>query len=86
MLNIEPHYTRYFFPRSGARTRNARLQSKYVLSTPEDYDILAKAMELEKIKLSKTDREVVALIRTQLERNWRKHLLKKLEELLEKYN
>ncbi len=65
--------------------RNARLQRKYVLSTWEDLDILTKVTALEKKQLSKSDAEIIALIKTQLKRNWRKHLLKKLDKLLKEY-
>ena len=57
----------------------------YVLSTNGDFNILAKCKQLEKLKLTKEDKLLVKLIKTQLEDDWRKHLLKKLNQLLEKY-
>ncbi|OGY41192.1 MAG: hypothetical protein A2Y82_01980 [Candidatus Buchananbacteria bacterium RBG_13_36_9] len=58
---------------------------KYLLPEKRDFEILGKCKELEKMKLSKTDREKVKLIRTQLERDWRKYLLVELNKLLKKY-
>ncbi len=67
------------------KTKTTRKEKKkYVLSTAEDYEILAKVKQLEHLKRSKHDAETVALIRTQLEKNWRKHLLKKLNKMLKK--
>ncbi len=60
-------------------------KKKYILSTNADYEILEKVKQLEKLKLINHDRKIVKLIRTQLEREWRKHLLKKLNEMLKKY-
>lgn len=57
----------------------------YVLSTDKDYGILAKCKELEKLKISKEDRLLIKIIKSQLEDDWRGHLLKKLNKLLQKY-
>ena len=59
---------------------------KYVLNTKRDITILNSCKKLEKLKLSKADRDLVTLIKTQLERDWRKYLLNALEKLLRKYN
>ena len=58
---------------------------KYVLKTKRDLEILKLCKELEKLKLSADDRRLVSLINTQLESDWRKHLLIKLNKLLQKY-
>ena len=58
---------------------------KYILKTKRDVTILNSCKRLEKLRLSKADRDLVALIRTQLERDWRKYLLAYLEKLLKKY-
>ena len=58
---------------------------KYVLSTNEDYEILKKVKQLKKLKLTKEEKNVVWLIKTQLERNWRKYLLQALNKFLKKY-
>ena len=59
---------------------------EYVLKTKRDIEILNSCKKLEKLKLSKADRDLVTLIKTQLERDWRKYLLNALEKLLIKYN
>ena len=59
---------------------------EYVLKTKRDIEILNSCKKLEKLKLSKADRDLVTLIKTQLERDWRKYLLNALEKLLRKYN
>lgn len=58
---------------------------KYVLSTHADFKILAKCKQLEKLKLTKEDRYLVKFIKTQLEHDWRKPLLKTLNQLSKKY-
>jgi hypothetical protein len=60
-------------------------EEKYLLSREEDYEILAKVRQLESKDLTDNDKEVVRLILTQLEEEWREPLLNKLNELLEKY-
>lgn len=60
-------------------------KKKYVLSTNTDFEILAKCKQLEKLKLLKEDRNLVKFIKTQLEYDWRKPLLKTLNHLLKKY-
>ena len=57
-------------------------ERKYVLSTDDDYEILSKIKQLEKSKLPKNDKEFVTFIKTQLEQDWRKPLLKRLNRLL----
>lgn len=60
-------------------------KKKYVLSLDTDFEILAKCKQLEKLKLTKEDKRLVKLIKTQLEENWRKSLLRMLTQLLKKY-
>lgn len=60
-------------------------KKKYVLSLDTDFEILAKCKQLEKLKLTKEDKRLVKLIKTQLEENWRKSLLRMLNQLLKKY-
>ena len=59
---------------------------KYVLKTKRDAEILILCNELLKIKLSKPDKNLVLLIKTQLEKGWRKYLLIKLGNIVKKYN
>lgn len=59
---------------------------KYVMSTDEDYEILLKVKQLEKLNLNKEDKFIIRFVRTQLERDWRKWLIKELNRILRKYN
>ena len=60
-------------------------KKKYVLTTDADFDILNKCKQLEKLKLSKDDRIVINLIKTQLEDDWRTPLINYLNKLLKKH-
>lgn len=60
-------------------------RKKYALPKIRDLEILAKCKYLEKLRLTKQDKESVAFIKTQLEYDWRKPLLKRLNRLLKKY-
>ena len=60
-------------------------QRKYVLPTETDFEILQKSKKLQKLQLTKEDEALVELIQSQLETEWRKHLLEKLNDLLKKY-
>ena len=56
-----------------------------MLAEKRDYEILSRIYQLEKLKLNKDDKDLINLIRTQLKRDWRKPLMKKLNQLLKKY-
>ena len=58
---------------------------KYILKTKRDLKILNLCKKLEKAKLSKSDKNLIVLIKTQLERDWRIPLLKELKKILIKY-
>ena len=60
-------------------------KKKYVLATDVDFEVLDTCKKLEKLKLSKEDKELVALIKTQLKEDWRKPLVKKLNQVYKKY-
>lgn len=60
-------------------------KTKYVMSTDEDYEILDKIKQLEKLMLKKEDRYFIKFLRTQLEHDWRKPILAELNKLLRKY-
>lgn len=60
-------------------------EKKYVMSTDEDYEILGKVKQLEKIKLTKEEKFLVKLIKTQLEHPWRKYLILELNKILRKH-
>ena len=57
---------------------------KYVLNDKDDLIILSKIKELEKRKLTEKDKEIIKIIRTQLEKEWRKPLINYLNKLLRK--
>ena len=61
-------------------------QKKYVMSTDEDYEILGKIKQLEKMKLEKEEEFLIAFIRTQLEHDWRRPLVQTLNKILQKYS
>lgn len=63
----------------------AKDKKRYVLKEDRDYQILGEIYKLEKCKLSAEDKRMVELIRTQLEYDWRKPLLKTLDQLVKKY-
>ncbi len=60
-------------------------KKKYVLPTSQDLEILKSCKKLEKFKLSGEDKILVKIIKTQLENNWRIHLIKTLNKILKKY-
>ena len=60
-------------------------KKRYVLKEDRDYQILGQIYKLEKRKLSAEDKIMVKLARTQLEHDWRKPLLKILDQLVKKY-
>jgi hypothetical protein len=57
----------------------------YLLNDKKDLIILSKIKMLEKKKLSKKDKEIVKLIRTQLKADWRTPLVDYLNKLSIKY-
>ncbi len=61
-------------------------QRKYVMSTNEDYEILKKVKQLEKLKLTKEEKSLIWLIKTQLDFDWRKYLIRTLNQLIRKHS
>ena len=59
-------------------------RKKYVLATQKDIKILRKCKELEKRRLTKGERILVKLVKTQLEEDWRTPLRKAVDKLLKK--
>ncbi|MBI2147997.1 hypothetical protein HYU19_06040 [Candidatus Woesearchaeota archaeon] len=57
-------------------------KKRYVLSTKKDHLILYKIKQLEKLRLTEPEKFIVQLARTQLERDWRKGLIKALDHIL----
>lgn len=60
-------------------------KKKYVLATDADLEILSLCNALAKKKLIENDKQLVALIKSQLLDDWRSPLLKALNQLLKKY-
>ena len=60
-------------------------KKKYVLGKKKDVVILEKIKLLEKMKLNNSDKIVLRLIKTQLEREWRRPLIIYLNKLINKY-
>ena len=60
-------------------------RKKYVLGDEEDLAILGKVKLLEMKKLENKDKEILKLIKTQLEKDWRKPLIVYLNKLIKKY-
>ncbi len=58
---------------------------RYIIDEKRDLMIYKKVKQLEKIKLNKPNKELLNLIKTQLENNWRKYLINYLNKLLKKY-
>jgi len=68
------------------RFKIAKLEKrKYALSTDEDFEILTKCKQLERLKLAREDKYLINLIKAQLEYDWRKSLLKALNQVFKKY-
>lgn len=61
-------------------------EKEFLLPNEEDYEILSVVKDLENKNLSAQDKEIVALIKTQLYQDWRKPLLEKLKQLAQKYS
>ena len=89
VLEKDKEYQRILRERKQKLTKQFKVtpgeKKRYVLSMDDDYEILAKCKQLERLKLSREDRALVKLIKTQLEDDWRKPLLKAANQLLEKY-
>jgi hypothetical protein len=61
-------------------------KKKYLLSVNTDFEILNKYKKLEKTKLSSNEKQLIKLIKSQLEDNWRKPSLQTLNKLIKKHN
>ena len=62
-----------------------REKKKYVMSIDKDYEIIYKVKQLEKLELNKEEKFLIKFIRTQLEYDWRKWLIKELDKILLKH-
>lgn len=60
-------------------------EKEFILPSEEDYEILSYIKSLEMKQLTKKDKEIVKLIKSQLQADWRAPLLTKLREFVDKY-
>jgi len=60
-------------------------RSKYVMSVDRDFDILKKVKLLEKLNLNQQEQFITKFIKTQLEYDWRRWVIKELDKILKKY-
>ena len=58
---------------------------RYVLSDPQNLQILTKVYQLEGYKLSQEDKKLIQFVRTQLKRDWQTPVIVFLNKLLKKY-
>lgn len=88
-LSVDKRYQRLLKEKKQKLNNTIKVSSvdkkKYVLATDIDFDILDKCKKLEKLKLLKEDRALVAIIKAQLKEDWRKSLVRKLNRLLKLY-
>lgn len=61
-------------------------KNKYMLATYQDYKILTKVKQLEKLNLNKQEKLLIKLVKSQLEQDWRKGLIREINKILRKYN
>ena len=59
-------------------------KKKLLLEEDRDYEILEKIYLLEKKKLTKDQKELVRFLKSQLQDDWRKPLLRFVNELIKK--
>jgi len=90
VLSKDKEWVRLYKKRKQKLTKSFPLtkteQRKYVMSTNKDYEILKKIKQLKKLKLTKKDKVLIDLIKTQLEYEWRKYLIQILNLLLKRYS
>ena len=55
------------------------------LKTKKDLEIFNLCKKIQKSKLSKNDKVLITLMKTQMEKDWRKYLIRKLIALSRKY-
>jgi len=89
ILEKNKNYMKILLERKKKITEKSEISKKenkkYVLSTNDDIKILNDCKNLEKLKLNKVDKELITLIKSQLEHDWRKPLIKKLNKFNTKY-
>ena len=63
----------------------AKDKENYSLREKEDYIILGDIKNLEKMKMTARDKEIIRLIKTQLRKDWRTPLIKELRKIAKRY-
>jgi len=61
-------------------------KKRLLLEEKRDYEILEMIYELEKRKLSKEQEELVRFLKSQLEDDWRKPLLRFVKKFVKQFN
>lgn len=88
-LQADREYQEILKRKRGALTKRVNTtraeQQRYVLSTDTDFAILSRCKKLEKQNLSSDDQQLVRLIKSQLEQDWRRPLGSMLRKLETKY-
>ncbi|HLC89286.1 MAG TPA: hypothetical protein VJG49_04590 [Candidatus Nanoarchaeia archaeon] len=86
ILSKDRDYQKLLQERKQKLTKNILLtkteKKKYVMSIDEDCEILSKVKQLERLNLNKEEKFLIEFIRTQLEHDWRKWLIKELDKIL----
>src|SRR3989338_8289395 len=86
ILSKDKEYQKLLKERKQKLTKKISLtkteKKKYVMSVDKDYEILLKVKQLEKLTLTKEEKFLIKFIRTQLEHDWRKWLIKELDKIL----
>jgi len=60
-------------------------RKRYVLKTKKDLEILEKIKKAERIPgLTKNEKSMLSFLRTQLEKDWRTHILKVLSRMIKR--
>ena len=89
ILKKDEGYQKLLRERKQKLTRQFKISSsekkKYVLHSDDDFEILSKCNQLKKLGLTKEHGEIMNLIKTQLESDWRKPLMSYLNKLLKLY-
>ena len=90
ILKKDKRYAKTLAARKAKTMKNFSLnkaeKKKYVMSTDVDHEILRKIKQLERLPLTEEDSDTLKLIKSQLEHDWRKPLLKALEKIGMKYS
>lgn len=89
VLEKDREYRRLLDERKRTLTEKFHVSGKekrlYVLSTDPDFKILSQCKDLERLQLSKEDRSIIKLVKSQLQDDWRSSLIAALNRLARRY-